>query len=73
MTRLVDLSVGEATKLTGSAAWKVVMPILEAWKKYPSKQLHSYKSGTWGPVAADALLKPYAKEWFRLPERNVHA
>jgi hypothetical protein len=26
MTRLVDLSVGEAIKLTGSAAWKVVIP-----------------------------------------------
>jgi len=74
---LLDVLEGDATLFMRAdqveAAWKVVMPILEAWKKYPSKQLHSYKSGTWGPAAADALLKPYAKEWFRLPERNVHA
>ncbi|MEO6638376.1 MAG: glucose-6-phosphate dehydrogenase, partial [Ginsengibacter sp.] len=30
-------------------AWKVVMPILDAWKKSPQKQLQFYKAGTWGP------------------------
>jgi glucose-6-phosphate 1-dehydrogenase len=47
-------------------AWKVVMPILDAWKKNPKKQLQFYESGTWGPAAANALIKPYSKEWFRL-------
>lgn len=74
---LLDVLEGDATLFMRAdqveAAWKVVMPILDAWKKHPSKQLHFYKSGTWGPAAGDALLKPYAKEWFRLPERGVHA
>ncbi|RBL91085.1 glucose-6-phosphate dehydrogenase [Chitinophaga flava] len=52
------------------AAWKVVMPILDAWKKYPSKELHLYKAGTWGPSTATELLKPYAKDWFRLSARG---
>ena len=52
------------------AAWKVVMPIVDAWKKYPAKELHLYKAGTWGPTAATALLKPYAKDWFRLSARE---
>ena len=73
---LLDVLEGDATLFMRAdqveAAWKVVMPILDAWKKYPSRKLHFYKSGTWGPVAADALLKPFAKEWFRLPERNNH-
>lgn len=71
---LLDVLEGDATLFMRAdqveAAWKVVMPILDAWKKSPSKQLHFYKSGTWGPAAGDALLKPYAKEWFRLPERK---
>lgn len=52
------------------AAWKVVMPILDTWKKYPSKELHLYKAGTWGPSAALDLLKPFAKDWFRLSARG---
>ncbi len=52
------------------AAWKAVMPILNTWKKYPSKELHLYKAGTWGPSAATELLKPYAKDWFRLAARG---
>ncbi|MDQ6842795.1 MAG: glucose-6-phosphate dehydrogenase [Bacteroidota bacterium] len=48
-------------------AWKVVMPILDAWKKYPLKQLHFYEAGTWGPKEALRLVKPYTTELFQLP------
>lgn len=54
-------------------AWKVVMPILDAWKKYPKKQLKSYAAGTWGPAAATALLKPFAKDWYHLPDHAAPA
>src|SRR5260221_3001863 len=67
---LLDVLEGDATQFMRDdqieAAWKVAMPILDAWKKYPGKQLYSYESGTWWPAAADKLLKPYAKEWFQL-------
>ena len=67
---LLDVLDGEATQFMRADqiewAWKVVMPILDAWKKNPKKQLQFYESGTWGPGTADTLLKPYAKEWFRL-------
>ncbi|HEY4207227.1 MAG TPA: glucose-6-phosphate dehydrogenase [Puia sp.] len=73
---LLDVLEGDATLFMRAdqveAAWKVVMPILNAWKKYPARKLHFYKSGTWGPAAGDTLLKPYAKEWFRLPEKKSH-
>ena len=72
---LLDVLQGDATLFMRAdqveAAWKVVMPILDAWKKSPSKQLQFYESGTWGPAAASNLLKPYAKEWFRLPSREA--
>jgi glucose-6-phosphate 1-dehydrogenase len=49
------------------AAWKVVMPIINAWKKNPKKGLLKYAAGTWGPSSATSLLKPYAKQWVVLP------
>lgn len=67
---LLDVLEGDATQFMRDdqieAAWKVVMPILDAWKKSPKKGLQTYAAGTWGPDAASALLKPYAKDWFRL-------
>ena len=53
------------------AAWKVVMPILDAWKKYPTRQLHFYPAGTWGPIAARELVRHYAQEWFHLPAKKT--
>jgi len=71
---LLDVLEGDATLFMRAdqveAAWKVVMPILDAWKKHPSKQLHFYNAGTWGPAASETILKPYAKEWFHLPARK---
>ena len=65
---LLDVLNGDATLFMRAdqveTAWKVVMPIVEAWKKNPSKQLLYYKAGTSGPKAADNLLKPFADEWF---------
>ena len=69
---LLDVLEGDATQFMRADqiewAWKVVMPILDAWKKSPKKGLRFYPAGTWGPAEADALLKPFAKEWFRLDE-----
>ena len=70
-TLLLDILDGDATLFMRSdqveAAWKVVMPIINAWKKNPKKQLLKYAAGTWGPAAATTLLKPFAKNWVVLP------
>ena len=69
---LLDAIEGDATLFMRSdlveQAWKVVMPILNAWKKDPKKLLHKYKAGSWGPTAANTLLKPFSKEWMLLPD-----
>lgn len=68
---LLDALHGDATLFMRAdqieAAWKVVMPILDAWKKHPARDLHLYEAGSCGPTAAKNLLKPYAKEWYELP------
>jgi glucose-6-phosphate 1-dehydrogenase len=70
-TLLLDALEGDATLFMRAdqveAAWKVVMPVLDAWKKHPRKQLLSYKPGTWGPASSAKLLKPYATDWLLLP------
>jgi glucose-6-phosphate 1-dehydrogenase len=67
---LLDVLEGDATQFMRDdqieAAWKLVMPILNAWEKSPRKGLLTYEAGNWGPKAASTLLKPYAKDWFRL-------
>jgi glucose-6-phosphate 1-dehydrogenase len=69
-TLLLDVLQGDATSFMRTdqieTAWKIVMPILNAWKKSPGKQLQFYPAGSWGPAAADKLLKPFAKEWYKL-------
>lgn len=70
-TLLLDILEGDATLFMRNdqveAAWKVVMPILNAWKKQGGKGLRTYAAGTWGPAAAKSMLKPYAKDWTLLP------
>jgi glucose-6-phosphate 1-dehydrogenase len=69
-TLLLDVLDGDATSFMRTdqieMCWKIVMPILNAWKKSPGKLLQFYPAGSWGPPAADKLLKPYAKEWYKL-------
>ena len=71
---LLDVLQGDATLFMRAdqveAAWKVVMPIVDAWRKFPSKKLHFYKAGSWGPSISNEMLKPFAHEWFRLPTRH---
>lgn len=68
---LLDVLHGDPTLFMRAdeveGAWKVVMPILNAWKKHPLKQLHFYEAGGWGPAAALKLIKPYATKLFQLP------
>ena len=65
---LLDVLHGDATLFMRAdqveTAWKVVMPIIDAWKKHPSKNLLFYKAGTQGPKAANDLLKPFSDQWF---------
>ncbi len=52
------------------AAWRLLTPILEHWKTHPPTSFPNYSAGTWGPVAADQLLKENGRQW-QLLENNM--
>ena len=43
-------------------AWRIVDPILEAWKD-PSVPLARYQAGTWGPTEANRLVEADGHHW----------
>jgi len=66
---LLDVMLGDSTLFIRGdmveAAWELLMPILEAWKK-PTSHFPNYEAGTWGPKEADALIERDGRRWRRL-------
>jgi glucose-6-phosphate 1-dehydrogenase len=65
-TLLLDAIVGDATLYTRQdmveASWEVVEPILKVWREMPV-EFPNYPAGTWGPPAADEMLKRRGHVW----------
>lgn len=49
------------------AAWKVIMPILEAWQNRPPVDFPNYAPDSWGPEDADELIAKDGHHWVLLP------
>ncbi|HLA58901.1 MAG TPA: hypothetical protein VK622_09075, partial [Puia sp.] len=66
-TLLLDVMEGNATlfmrKDQVEAAWKIVMPILEAWQNRPPSNFPNYAPGSWGPEDAEALIAKDGHQW----------
>ncbi len=66
-TLLLDCMLGDPALFqradTVDAGWRVVDPILDAWKANPAAEFPNYASGTWGPRAADDLLARDGRKW----------
>ena len=64
---LLDVMAGDATLFMRrdgvEAAWRWVMPILDAWGKQTGDPLPSYAAGEWGPVEADRLIESTGRRW----------
>ena len=64
---LYDCMLGDATLFQRAdqveAAWSVVAPIQESWRKQSTSSLPTYKAGSWGPKEADELLRRDGEEW----------
>lgn len=71
---LLDVMEGDATLFMRAdqveQAWKIMTPLLDAIKSGKHK-LHFYKAGSWGPQASRDLLKPFATNWFSLPDPAI--
>lgn len=65
-TLLLDVMRGDATLFMRAdqveAAWRVVMPVLQAWQDGNAAPAN-YEPGTWGPQAADTFLAQDGREW----------
>jgi glucose-6-phosphate 1-dehydrogenase len=66
-TLLLDAMLGDATLFMRAdqveAAWTVITPVLEGWAGVKPTDFPNYASGSWGPVAADALLARDGRVW----------
>ena len=71
-TLLLDVMEGNATLFMRSdqveAAWKIIMPILEAWESRPPVDFPNYAPDSWGPEDAEALIARDGHNWVTLPQ-----
>ena len=64
---LLDAMLGNQTLFPRSdwiyKAWSIVDPIVQHWEAAPPNVLPNYPAGSWGPAAADALLRRDGRVW----------
>ncbi|MCK0093181.1 glucose-6-phosphate dehydrogenase [Rhodococcus sp. HNM0563] len=64
---LLDVLLGEPSLFPVNQevelSWQILDPVLEHWAK--SGRPEGYESGTWGPAAADEMLRRSGREWRR--------
>jgi glucose-6-phosphate 1-dehydrogenase len=46
-----------------SRAWQIVDPLIARWDAEGGRALHHYAAGSWGPTAADELVRRDGREW----------
>jgi glucose-6-phosphate 1-dehydrogenase len=66
-TLLLDVMRGDATLFMHAdqveAAWRFLMPVLQAWDSIPAPDFPNYPAGSWGPEAAEGLIAADGKSW----------
>jgi glucose-6-phosphate 1-dehydrogenase len=64
---LHDVMLGDATLFQRAdmveTAWRVIAPVLDAWKASPPGDFPNYEAGSWGPAAAEELMRRDGREW----------
>ena len=66
-TLIYDCMTGDASLFqradTIEAGWRVMQPVLDAWKQEAARDLPIYEAGSAGPKEADALLARDGRRW----------
>ncbi|HWF37220.1 MAG TPA: glucose-6-phosphate dehydrogenase [Candidatus Acidoferrales bacterium] len=66
-TLLYDCMMGDSTLFQRAdmveAGWAAVQPVLDVWNALPPRDFPNYAAGTWGPAAANELLRREGREW----------
>ena len=64
---LYDCMIGDQTLFQRDdmedAGWKVIQPILDAWKSQPPEGFPNYPANTWGPPEAAQLMERDGRAW----------
>jgi glucose-6-phosphate 1-dehydrogenase len=66
-TLIYDCMYGDSTLFKRAdhieVGWEIVQPILDVWQALPPRDFPNYVAGTWGPAAADELLRRDRRGW----------
>jgi len=66
-TLIYDCMIGDASLFqradTIEAGWRVMQPVLDAWKQEAARELPTYEAGSAGPEEADELLARDGRRW----------
>jgi len=69
-TLIYDCMIGDQTLFQRAdnveGGWRVVQPILDAWRRAKGKGLSLYPAGSEGPAEADGLLARDGRSWRKL-------
>ncbi|HUY37720.1 MAG TPA: glucose-6-phosphate dehydrogenase [Candidatus Binataceae bacterium] len=65
---LHDVMAGDQTLFLDDAfirkSWEFVQGILDQWETLQDIPLETYAAGTWGPAAADELIRADGRQWY---------
>ncbi|MHB8483421.1 MAG: glucose-6-phosphate dehydrogenase [Nitrospiria bacterium] len=74
-TLLIDVILGDATLFMRAdqveAAWRILMPVLEAWRENPAIEFPDYTPGSWGPESGETLVARDGKSWLTPTMKNI--
>lgn len=66
-TLLLDVLLGDATLFMRAdqveAAWQALEPVLRYWEHTKPQNFPNYPAGSWGPKAADDLIRKDGRAW----------
>lgn len=64
---ICDCMLGDGTLFARGdevlTSWKWITPVLERWHESPPSDFPNYQSGTWGPKAAEELMRQDGLSW----------
>jgi glucose-6-phosphate 1-dehydrogenase len=67
---LLDVMKGDATLFTRNdeieESWDLLAPIFKEWESANPPPVYQYEAGTWGPSAADDLIRTTKDSWRKL-------
>jgi glucose-6-phosphate 1-dehydrogenase len=74
-TLISDCMHGDATLFkhadTVEKGWEIVESVMDVWQALPARNFPNYAAGTWGPEAAEDLLRNDGRRWRPIATPNA--